>query len=212
MRSYTHIAGALVLFLIFSYILDINQIFVGLMFAALGSVFPDILDNLIGQHRGYGHSLIWIIMAIPISFFSFTIASAVIIGLISHFLLDSITTHGVPILYPIRKTNFIVLKDNRRIKTGTNQDKAVFLALAFIIVTILCLNIAFSQINTINPFQSFAAQSSPTNRNRAINSTNDLKTDFDFDLHLNQNNKNITVKKISENETNYLIKNMEPGG
>ncbi len=212
MRSYTHITGALVLFLVFAYILDLNQIFVGLMFAALGSVFPDILDNLISKHRGYGHSIIWIILTVPILFFNFTMGSAIIIGLISHILLDSITTHGVPTLYPIRKTNFIVLNTNRRVKTGTNQDKAVFLALVFLLITILCLNIAFAQIDTMNPFQSFAAQSSSTNRNMAINASNDLKTNFDFDLHLNQNDKNITVKKISENETNYIIKNIEPGG
>ncbi|UTB32311.1 MAG: metal-dependent hydrolase [Methanobacterium sp. ERen5] len=212
MRSYTHIAGALVLFLVFAYLFDLNQIFVGLMFAALGSVFPDILDNLIGKHRGYGHSVLWIILAVPILFFNFTIGSAIIIGLISHILLDSITTHEVPLLYPIRKTNFIVLKSNRRVKTGTNQDKAVFLALIFILITILCLNLAFTQINTINPFQAITAQNSPTDRNMAINASNELKTNFDFDLHLNQNDKNITVKKISENETNYLIKNIEPGG
>lgn len=212
MRSYTHIAGALVLLLIFGYIFDLNHIVVGLMFAALASVFPDIIDNLIRDHRGYGHSIIWIILSVPILFFNFTIGSAIIIGLVSHILLDSITTHGVPILYPIRKTNFIVLRSNRRIKAGTNQDKAVFLALVFIIITILCLNIAFTETNTINPFQSFAAQNIPTNKNMAINTSNELKTNFDFDLHLNQNDKNITVKKISENETNYIIKNIEPGG
>jgi|GEM_PF-687518 len=212
MRSYTHITGALVLFSIFIYIFDLNQIFIGLMFAALASVFPDILDNLIGQHRGYGHSLIWIIVAVTISFFNFTIGSGILIGLISHILLDSITTQGVPILYPIRKTNFIVLQNNRRVKTGTNQDKAIFLVLVFIIITILCLNIAFTQISSIDPLSAYAAQTIPTNKNMALNASNDLKTNFDFDLHLNQNDKNITVKKISENETNYLIKNMEPGG
>jgi hypothetical protein len=51
-----------------------------------------------------------------------------------------------------------------------------------------------------------------TNEGMAINTSNELKTNFDFDLHLNQNDKNITVKKISENETNYIIKNIEPGG
>jgi len=212
MRSYTHIAGALVLFLVFVYILDLNQIFVGLMFATLGSVFPDILDNLISEHRGYGHSIIWILLAMPILFFNFTIGSGILIGLISHILLDSITTHGVPILYPIKKTNFTVLKLNRRVKTGTNQDKAMFLALVFIIFTILCLNMAYTQINTLTPFQSFAAQNLTTGQNMAISTSNDLKTIFNFDLHLDQNDKNISVKKVSENETDYLVKKIEPGG
>ncbi len=212
MRIYTHIVGALVLFLVFAYVFNLNQILVGLMFAVLGSVFPDILDNIISEHRGYGHSSIWILLTIPILFFNFTIGSGILIGLISHILLDSITTHGIPFLYPIKKTSFTVLKLNRRVKTGTNQDKAMFLALVFLLITILCLNMAYTQINTLNPFQSFATQNLSTGQNIGISTSNDFKAIFNFDLHLDQNDKNISVKKVSENETDYLIKKIEPGG
>ena len=136
MRSYTHITGAIVLFLSFAYLTNLNNLLVGILFASWITLFPDILDRLIGKHRGYGHSIIWIIPCLLAAFFNVTIAIALIIGIISHVLLDLITTHGTPILYPLWKTNFVVLNKKRRIKTGTNHDKAVFLALIFLLIPI----------------------------------------------------------------------------
>lgn len=44
MRSYTHIAGALVLFLSFAYLINLNNLYWGVFTAAWMSLFPDVLD------------------------------------------------------------------------------------------------------------------------------------------------------------------------
>lgn len=184
-----------------------------MLFAAWGSIFPDILDNLIGEHRGYGHSILWIIPCLVIMFFNFTIGFAVMVGILSHILLDSITTHGTPVLYPIRKTNFMVLNQKIRIKTGTNQDRAVFLALLLLLIAILYFSISAMQINLTLPNPAFATQNATNEKNSVMNASQELKSNFNFNLLLNQKtNKNITVKKVNENETTFLIKDIEPGG
>lgn len=179
----------------------------------MGSVFPDILDNLIGDHRGYGHSILWIIPCLVIMFFNFTIGFAVMVGIISHLILDSMTTHGIPVLYPIRKTSFIVLNQKRRVKTGTNQDKAVFLALLLLLITSLFFTIASMQIDV--PFTNpvFATQNVTTDKITNLNTSEGLKSNINLNIQLTQKtHKNITVKKVNENETTYLINDIEPGG
>ena len=137
MRSYTHIAGALLLFITFTYLVNLNNLFLGIFFAGWISFFPDILDRLLGEHRGVGHSIFWLIPFGLLGFWNLTIAAALMIGMISHLLLDILTTHGCPILYPLWKTNFVVLSEKRRIKTGTNQDIAVFIVLLFLLIPVL---------------------------------------------------------------------------
>lgn len=61
MRSYTHVAGALLLFISFSYLINLNNLYLGLFVAGWISLFPDILERLSGTHRGYGHSIFWLI-------------------------------------------------------------------------------------------------------------------------------------------------------
>ena len=117
MRSYTHIAGALLLFISFSYLINLNNFYLGLFVAGWISLFPDILERLMGTHRGYGHSLFWLIPFILISFFNITVGAGLVMGIISHAILD-ILTHGSPLLYPLSKTNFVVLNEKKRIKTG----------------------------------------------------------------------------------------------
>ena len=88
MRSYTHIAGAILLFITFTYLTNINNILIGIFFAGWISVFPDIIDRLLGKHRGYGHSLVWLIPFTLIGFFDFGLAAALVIGFLSHIFLD----------------------------------------------------------------------------------------------------------------------------
>ena len=88
MRSYTHIAGAILLFITFAYLTNLNNILVGIFFVGWIAVFPDIIDRILGKHRGYGHSLIWLIPFVLIGFLDITIAAALVIGFLSHIFLD----------------------------------------------------------------------------------------------------------------------------
>ena len=184
MRTYTHITGALVLFFLFAYLTDLNQIVVGVFFAVWASVFPDILDKLIGEHRGWGHSLFWVIPPLLILFFNFTMGTVLIIGFVSHIFFDLITVHGVPVLYPIWKTCFMVFTDKKRIKTGTNQEKALFLVLVFLLIPILFFTLESKELNTHSSNSVFATQNLTTDKFNNINSTNEgIKSNFNINLH-----------------------------
>ena len=60
MRSYTHVAGAILFYIIFAFLLNLNHLIVGTFFAAWISLFPDIIDKLLDKHRGIGHSIFWL--------------------------------------------------------------------------------------------------------------------------------------------------------
>jgi len=107
MREYTHIVGAVPLFLAVAYLTNLHNLFTGIFFAAWISVFPDLVDKLTGKHRGIGHSIFWLVPFTLIGFWNLTIAAALVIGIISHIVLDIITTYGCPLLYPLSKTYFV---------------------------------------------------------------------------------------------------------
>jgi inner membrane protein len=215
MRSYTHIAGAMVLFLSFAYLVNLNCILVSILFAGWISVFPDILDNLVGNHRGIGHSIFWLIPFALLGFWNTPIAIALMMGFISHIFLDILTTHGCPVLYPIWKTNFVVLNQKRRIKTGTKQDKAVFLALIFLLIPIIFFTVGATHTWKCPFDQNFVSASTEVNDNKVVtnDSLNPLKSNINLNFQLNpKTNKNLTVKKINDNETTVIVKDIEPGG
>ena len=213
MRSYTHITGAILLFISFAYLTNLNYLWVGILFAGWISVFPDILDRLTGTHRGYGHSIFWIIPCLFVGFWSITIAAALVTGLISHIILDILTTKGSPILYPLSKTNFVVLKENRRIKTGTNQDKALFLVLIFLLIPVLFFTIQSIRIDK-TPFDlshAFATNGTNETNTATSNTQYSMKNNPNLNIQLPKPVKNvnetITIKKVDENETRIMITN-----
>lgn len=203
MKSYTHIAGAILSFILFSYIINLNSILIGIFFAGWISLFPDILDKLIGKHRGYGHSIIWIIPFILVGLWNIGIAAALIIGFLSHIFLDILTENGSPVLYPFSKTNFVCFSKGRRIKTGTNQDKALFLFILFLLVPLFLFTTGIgSLINSDNQNFVFGAEENTNN----VKSDDTIKNNFNFNFELSGSvKKNITMRKINENETEILI-------
>ncbi len=204
MRSYTHIAGAILLFITFAYLTNLNNILIGIFFAGWISVFPDIIDRLLGKHRGYGHSLIWLIPFVLVGFLDLTIAAALIIGFNSHILLDILTVNGCPVLYPFWKTNFVCFSKGRRIKTGTNQDKAVFVFILFLLIPVLLFTTSIGSMINFSDNQNLVfAAGDNTN---SSNNNDTIKNTFNLNFELNQNvKKNITVEKISDNKTTITI-------
>lgn len=213
MRSYTHIIGAIILFISFAYMTSLDYLLFGILFAGLISLFPDIVDNLGGKHRGWGHSILWLIPFTFVGFWSLTLTVAMIIGLVSHMILDILTTKGCPLLYPLSKTNFVVLKENRRIKTGTNYEKAIFIALVFLLASIIfftffSLHVEKTPINFNTIFVSGTNETNKTNETNQTNHTNSNSSHGDANINFqlkNKINKNISVIKVSDNETDYLI-------
>jgi len=204
MRSYTHIAGAILLFITFAYLTNLNNILIGIFFASWISVFPDIIDRLLGKHRGYGHSLIWLIPFSLICIFDVGIAAALLIGFISHIFLDILTVNGCPVLYPFWKTNFVCFSKGRRIKTGTNQDKAVFVFILFLLIPIFLFTSGIGSLVNYSADQNFVFATGD-NTNKSINNDT-IKNNFDLNFELSNNvNKNITVEKVNDNKTTITI-------
>lgn len=207
MRYYSHIAAAVLFFLIFAYLFNIKNadLLEGIILTSVISVLPDIIDRMIAtKHRGMGHSLIlWIPLVtlvgiISISRGNMLIFTAMVTAIISHIFLDLITRHGYPLFYP-KKITFVALNSNKRIKTGTKQEKAVFIFLILLLVPAVVFS--FGIIPIYNP-QPVQAQES-VNDNKINNGM--IKDTVNVNIDANMKNCNVTVKKVSENETQILI-------
>jgi len=197
--------GAIFLFVTFAYVANFNNLLTGIFFAGWISVFPDIIDKLTGKHRGIGHSIFWLIPLAIVGFWNMGIAVAIMIGFISHIFLDILTTNGCPVLYPLWKNDFVCFGKKRRIKTGTNQEKAVFLVMLLLLIPFL-----FFTTNLVSLFENtgdenvvFAGSSESVNS--SINNDT-MKNNFYLNFELKEGvNKNISIKKVSEKETNILV-------
>lgn len=205
MREYTHITGAILLFLTFAYLTNYNNLIIGIFIAGWISVFPDIIDKLTGKHRGIGHSILWLIPFALLGIFNLTIAIAMIIGFISHILLDLMTIHGCPVLYPIIKTDFVCFNRRKRIKTGTYQEKAAFVFLLFLLIPVLFFITNIGSLGGHSADQNvvFASNIDTTNSSK---NNDTIKNNYNLNFELNEGtNKKITVQKVSENETTIII-------
>ena len=132
MRFYTHIAGGILLFTLLVWIFNLPFSIAGLLFTGWISVLPDLVDRVIGEHRGWGHSVIWIIPIIFSFLLNSTLGIAFLSGYMMHILFDIVTKKGVPFLYPFSPTRLVMpKKEKSRIITGSKQEIALF------IVTIL---------------------------------------------------------------------------
>ena len=132
MLFYTHLAFALLTAL---YLMP-QQIFLVL----LGSMIPDIdnvhskineklkITKLFGylfKHRGFCHSL-WfaLLLFITISYLAPNIAGPILVGYISHLIIDSITKQGIDYLAPIAS-----FKVKGFIETGMAGEKMVLISI-----------------------------------------------------------------------------------
>lgn len=115
----------------------------GLAAAALGALLPDIdhprswfgrrmgllsrLLSMVVGHRGITHSLLAVVMCLYglLIVGRGAIAPAVLVGYLSHLLCDSLTRHGVPLLWPWRRPFGL-----RLVTTGGAGEAAFALVLA----------------------------------------------------------------------------------
>jgi len=208
MRYYTHIVAAILFFLLFDYIFNIENedLLFGIILTSFISVFPDLIDIISkSKHRGFGHSLLlWIPIIFLIGIISFNIGNliilaAVLTALVSHILLDIITKHGYPFLYP-KKTIFVALNEKRRIKTGTKQDKAVFIFLILLLIPALLFS--FDIINFKPP------QYLSSNQAGTIDQNHSVKENINVNIDSHMKNTNITIKNVKEDEIQITVKNI----
>lgn len=137
MRNYTHIALGVLLYTLFVWIFDQPFSIAGILFTVWISVMPDLIEKAIGEHRSWGHSIIWLIPIIGSFFFNIQLGIAFMSGYLSHMMLDIITKKGVAFLYPFNKTRMVMpKKEKSRIQTGSKQEKALCLVIILILVPV----------------------------------------------------------------------------
>ena len=212
MREYTHIAGAILFFLTFAYILNLDNIIFGMVFAGWISVFPDVIEKLIGKHKRLGHTIFWIIPLIIITYFNFYIGVALLTGFLSHLFFDIFTASGCPILYPISLTNFVALRKFNRIKTPTNQEKGVFVFIIFLIVPLFVFTSGISSSINLSGNLNTDVINGDTTGNSFYHSGNTTGSKDTIHINLNLNskgNKNISTEKVNDNITNIVVKDIK---
>jgi len=201
MKSYTHITGAILFFLILAYIMNISTPLLGLFFAGWISVFPNMVDKITGKHRAWGHSFLWLIPMVLVAFYNPLISLALVVGFSSHLLLDCFTVYGSPALYPFKKSGFVCLNKKRRFTSGSNSDKSLFIFLLFVVIPVILFSsggLKFLPGETLD--MAFAAgNESP------ITPHNNIYLSFKLDEAVN---KNITLEKVNENKTSIVVKDI----
>lgn len=209
MKIYTHIVGSILFFVFVAYLMNLNGIVIGIFIAGWISVLPDVIDRVEGKHKGIGHSIIWLIPFIIIGNINFLVGSALIIGFSSHIFFDIFTWNGCPFLYPFSKMDFVSLSRRNRIKTGTNQEKAIFVFIIFLLIPLLLFTTGiFSNLKVPGDQNSIfsTGEASGVPLNNYHDTKNPLKT-INLNLQLNSNmSKNITIHQANENDTNIVVK------
>lgn len=137
MRFFTHLAGGLLLYTVLVWLLNQPYTLAGIMFVSIGSLLPDLIDKATGEHRGWGHSIIWIIPTVFMFLWNTQIGLAFMSGFLMHILFDAITKKGVPFLYPFSKTRIVMpKKEKSRIQTGHKKEIALFIVVVLILIPV----------------------------------------------------------------------------
>tara|TARA_Y100000310_G_scaffold17224_1_gene17094 strand:+ start:4304 stop:4747 length:444 start_codon:yes stop_codon:yes gene_type:complete len=147
MQYHTHLLFALLLALYTKDYFQADLFFI--IIVLIGSLLPDLdetksylgrripflptISKLLFGHRGIYHSIPFaILLTLLINIFSFKAAIAILIGYLSHILLDSITKQGIQPLWPLK------LRMKGPIKTGGLFEK-IFTILILIAIIIVIL-------------------------------------------------------------------------
>lgn len=201
MRSYTHIVGSILFTLVILYILNIPASAFYIFLAGAAAVIPDLIDYIfMEKHTRETHN-IWIFLVLLCLCMVNQIFIVFAAAYFSHLVLDLLTFHGVRLLYPLKETKFVCMREKNRIKTGTNKEKALFSFLCILMVCGILLSYqVFSIIDT-----TAASQTGMGNNNNTTNQSAG-KTNINVQLQVDSNtvNKNMTIK-TGQNESKIEI-------
>lgn len=176
--------------------------------AGAAAVIPDLIDYaFLAKHKRETHN-IWILIGLIALGFVNQIFIIVAAAYLSHLILDLMTYHGVRLFYPFKLTNYVVMSEKNRIKTGTNREKALFFFLCIIMVGGVLLSYqVFSLID------STVASSGTTEviGNNSTNGTAKTYINVAVDIDESMLNKNVSITN-GQNGTNIIVTEVNPGG
>ena len=146
MTGNTHILGGIAASLAFAQISNYDPVvLVGA--GVVGALLPDICHggskigrtfplvskviNILFGHRSFTHSLLFLfLMAALLNSFvtNESIVKGILVGMVSHFVLDMATKNGIKLLYPLK----ITIRFPLTTKTGGKVENIVFTALTLL--------------------------------------------------------------------------------
>lgn len=201
MRSYTHIAGGILFTLLIMFILGIQVTAFYIFLAGAAAVIPDLIDYMfMSRHKRETHNL-WIMAILLVLCLVNQIFIVISAAYFSHLVLDLLTSHGVRLLYPWKKTKFVCMQEKNRIRTGTTREKALFFFLCILLIGgILMSYQVFSLIDT-----TAASGNGNSGNNSTVNGTVG-KTNINVQVQIDPTttNKNMTIRN-GQNESKIEI-------
>jgi len=204
MRFYTHIPAGLLLYTILVWIFGQPYSLAGILIVVLFSVLPDLIDKVTGEHRGWGHSAIWLIPIVAFFFFNPAVGLACFSAFSMHVLLDAVTKKGVPFLYPFLKTRLVMpKKEKSRIQTGSKQETALC-----VVIVLLLIPLTYCVLFGV-PGDLFASASSNSTK---LNKTGNNSTKGYYNPYSNLRNSSGYSKGSNYGSTgSSLTKNLKSG-
>lgn len=213
MREYTHIGGGILFYVLLAFLINIPITIICVFASGFIAIFPDIIDKLIGEHRSFGHSFVWIIPFILVSFVNFQLGLAMIVGFVSHIFFDIFTTHGDPLLFPLTKIPFVSLSLRNRIQTATTMEKALFIFLMVLLIPTILLATGHFSIpmpGDVSLMGTGEAQGVPTNSHNL--GTLGKNKNININLQVNSNSpKIISVQDVNENQSIISVNDSKQG-
>lgn len=202
MRSYTHIVGGIIFTFLIMYILNIPISAFYIFLAGAAAVIPDLLDYMFMEKHNRETHNIWILLVLMGLCLVNQIFIIITAAYFSHLVLDLLTSHGVRILYPLKKTRFVCMGEKHRIKTGTSREKALFFFMVIILIGGLLMNYQVFRL-----IDSAAAIEPVTTVENNTNNSSTAKTYINVQVQVDETmlNKNISIKN-SQNESNIVVK------
>ena len=134
-------------------------------------------------------------------------------AIFSHLFLDLFTVHGCPLLYPLRETRYVALRTRNRLRTGSRQEKALFIFLTIIVFSSLfCYFSLFTIVDGQLRTTDHVTVTASDNTNNTTNVTtyyNRDKSNINLNVYPDKKGeKNITIE-YGDQKTNILIEDID---
>lgn len=197
MSKINEILTAVILYCIISYVLSLNNLELGILFAILGSHINVLLP------KNYKHTLLTFIPLIPVFYYYPLVSIALMTGYFSSILIALLSKDGCKLLYPVKSTTFT--GPSNYLENNTRRDYA---ATTFLI-TLMLISLIFSFngmqiIDTLSHENIFSLNDSDYKMNNSAYPVHYININPAYCV-----NKNITTFS-QENRTTTLITNYSP--
>lgn len=164
------------------------------------------------SHERCTHNIFVLFATLGLVYFNMPIGLAAFSAIFSHLFLDLFTVHGCPLLYPLRETRYVALRNRNRLRTGSRQEKALFIFLTiFVFSSLFCYFSLFTIVDG-QLHRSDKVTVTATSTNDTTNTTtyyNRDKSNINLNVYPDKKGeKNITIK-YGDEKTNILIEDIE---